>query len=208
MGTNYKYIKKLTIPDTATFINDEAFCGLTNLTDITIPQSVCYIGAGAFRNCRQLSNVHLPDILPVIRAETFNGCHHLQKVDFPSTLMSIEEKAFEYCYRLKTANFPASLNIGKCDPGLLFSLQDFFDIRHRFVGSALRSAGYVKKHRGININHGNIRISEYSRKLPVCGYTYRNADPVFLFRSGLRRRFRILECVPYRIFRTEQGVSL
>ena len=111
MGANYKYIKKLTIPETATFINDEAFCGLTNLTDITIPQSVCYIGAGAFRNCRQLSNVHLPDILPVIRAETFNGCHHLQKVDFPSTLMSIEEKAFEYCYRLKTANFPASLNI-------------------------------------------------------------------------------------------------
>ena len=111
MGASHKFIKKLTIPDTATFINDEAFCGLTNLTDITIPQSVCYIGAGAFRKCRQLSNVHLPDILPVIRAETFNGCHHLQKVDFPSTLMSIEEKAFEYCYRLQAVNFPASLNI-------------------------------------------------------------------------------------------------
>ena len=111
MGTNYKYIKKLTIPDTATFINDEAFCGLTNLTDITIPQSVCYIGAKAFENCRQLRSIHLPDILPVIRTETFKGCHHLQQVDFPSTLMSIEEKAFAYCYRLQTVNFPASLNI-------------------------------------------------------------------------------------------------
>ena len=111
MGTNYKYIKKLTIPDTATFINDEAFCGLTNLTDITIPQSVCYIGASAFEDCHQLKSIHLPDILPVIRTETFSGCHHLQQVNFPSTLMSIEEKAFIYCYRLQTVNFPASLNI-------------------------------------------------------------------------------------------------
>ncbi len=111
MGTNYKYIKKLTIPDTATFINDEAFCGLTNLTDITIPQSVCYIGASAFKNCQQLRSIHLPDLLPVLRSETFSDCHHLQQVDFPTNLMSIEEKAFANCYRLQTVNFPASLNI-------------------------------------------------------------------------------------------------
>ena len=111
MGTNYKYIKKLTIPDTATFINDEAFCGLTNLTDITIPQSVCYIGASAFEDCHQLRSVHLPDILPVVRYATFRNCHHLQKIDFPSTLIGIEEEAFAKCYRLKTVSFPESLKL-------------------------------------------------------------------------------------------------
>ncbi len=109
MGTNIRYVHQLKIPQTVRFINDMAFSGMINLTEITVPQWVGYIGAGAFSKCRKLRTILLPDPLVVIRSETFHDCHHLKHVKMPMNLLTIEEKAFANCYRLKAISFPASL---------------------------------------------------------------------------------------------------
>ena len=109
MGTSCRYVHQLKIPQTVEFINDMAFSGMINLTEITVPQRVAYIGAGAFSNCRKLETIQLPDPLMVIWSETFHDCHHLKYVKMPLNLLTIEEKAFANCYRLKSISFPASL---------------------------------------------------------------------------------------------------
>ena len=109
MRTTCRYARRMEIPQTVKFINDMAFSGMINLTEITVPHSVIYIGAGAFSNCRKLESIRLPDLLMVIRKETFCDCHHLQQVHMPQNLVSIEEHAFTKCYRLQTVCFPESL---------------------------------------------------------------------------------------------------
>lgn len=109
MGVDNKHITKVNIPDTATYIKEYAFCGLTSLAEITLPENLAYVGNAAFKACEQLHTVHIHSQLTVINPETFCGCHHLKQVEFPSSLLIIGAQAFAGCYRLQQISFPASL---------------------------------------------------------------------------------------------------
>ena len=50
----------LILPNTVTYINDEAFAYNDTLTSIQIPDGVTYIGYWAFDNCNYLEKTNIP----------------------------------------------------------------------------------------------------------------------------------------------------
>ena len=125
----------LTLPNTVTYIADNAF-GNKNIKSINLSDSsITYIGKSAFAHC-SLTNIDLPDCLTYIGDYAFsssdltsikipNGvtsigehtfwcCYDLTNVELPNSITTIGDAAFAVCESLKTINLPDSLiYIGK-----------------------------------------------------------------------------------------------
>lgn len=87
-----------TIPDNVEKIEDFAFDGCTNLTNIEIPNSVTSIGECAFM-C----------------------CYHLENINIPSSVVSIGTNAFYMCISLKSINVDKNNTNFISENGALFN---------------------------------------------------------------------------------------
>lgn len=67
----------ITLPDTITTIDSNAFSGCCSLHSVILPDSVTEIGERAFADCSYLVRVTLPDSVTKIGAHAFDGCHRL-----------------------------------------------------------------------------------------------------------------------------------
>ena len=65
----------LTIPNSVTSIEDEAFGGCESLQSVTIPNSVKSIGNRAFCLCRSLQSITIPNSVRNIGNNAFRGCN-------------------------------------------------------------------------------------------------------------------------------------
>lgn len=111
-GSGFSDCKKLvgiTIPDSVTHIQYNAFWGCYNLTSITIPDSVTNIGDKAFVGCSKLESVNIPNGVKWIKEGTFAGCNKLTSITIPVTVTSIEKEAFKNCSSLTSITIPASV---------------------------------------------------------------------------------------------------
>ena len=61
----------VTIPDTVTVVEDEAFSDCKNLTNIIIPDSITTIKYGAFSYCSKLTDVVIPEEHQIFAPETY-----------------------------------------------------------------------------------------------------------------------------------------
>ena len=64
----------LTPPSGLTEIGEEAFAGMTSVTDVTLPEGLCRIGASAFSGCASLGTVYIPTSVDSIADDAFSGC--------------------------------------------------------------------------------------------------------------------------------------
>lgn len=102
-------LQNLTIPKSieyegcefaVTNIDNRAFAGCENLTDITIPDSVTSIGESAFEDCTSLTNITIPNSLEIIGDYLFSGCTCLTSVVIPDSVTNIGGHAFSGCTNL------------------------------------------------------------------------------------------------------------
>lgn len=108
-GSNHAFI-----PQGVSKIAENAFSGLTGITEIHIPQDVTYIGDKAFFHCSRLTEVLIPDVIKHIGEDAFKGCPvilegttriedfcfsgvEFSKVVIPSSVTEIGEDAFTGC---------------------------------------------------------------------------------------------------------------
>jgi hypothetical protein len=70
----------VSIPDSVTSIEDEAFYGCVNLAGITIPGSITNIGVGAFNSCFSLTNISIPASVISIGDYAFIFCTNLTAI--------------------------------------------------------------------------------------------------------------------------------
>ena len=98
---------KLKVPLMIEQINDYAFEGCTQLTDINIP-SVTNIGNSAFEGCTSLSKVNLINV-NTIGYSAFNNCASLISINIPKTIQLIGNTAFRGCSSLKL------IDLSKCN---------------------------------------------------------------------------------------------
>jgi hypothetical protein len=102
-GTNAVFsssVLSVTIPNSVTSIEDDAFFECSGLTNVTIPDSVTGFGASVFFECSDLTNVTLPNSITSIGYEAFYDCYDLTNINIPDSVTSIGESAFEDCYDL------------------------------------------------------------------------------------------------------------
>lgn len=79
------------VSDTVTRIEDRAFIGCANLTEITIPEGVKYIGELAFGTCYGLTEIQIPDGVMTLGESAFNGCKALTNITIPSSVTSLPD---------------------------------------------------------------------------------------------------------------------
>lgn len=66
--------KKVIIPDYITHIKENAFTGISNLTNVLIPESVVSIGFHAFTDCISLRHIIIPKTVKQLSKDSFFNC--------------------------------------------------------------------------------------------------------------------------------------
>ena len=98
-------IKRLTIPQSVTVIDDGAFMGCVRLSGIEMPEGVTTIGEEAFRGCSSLTGLHLPDTVTAIGSRAFEGCSNLSEIRIPDNAVLIGANPVSACPNLKRILF-------------------------------------------------------------------------------------------------------
>lgn len=124
-------IKEIKIPNTVTYIGNNAFRECDNLKTLTIPGSVKNISknivadsknlekvelkkgvttleAGAFENCGA-KTVILPNTITTIKKSAFEDADNLEEIDIPNKIKRIPDRAFAKCDKLRTVNLGANI---------------------------------------------------------------------------------------------------
>jgi len=101
----------VTIPDSVTFIKEQAFYCCKQLESVVIPDGVTSIGERAFGTCKNLKNVAMSQGVTSIGKYAFAGCEGLESITIPDSVKSIGEWSFQGCTSLKSITIPDSVTI-------------------------------------------------------------------------------------------------
>ena len=86
----------ITVPNTVTNIDADAFEYCEKITELTILGSITSIGNYAFYQSK-ITSITLPNTLTTIGEDAFGECSLLTSFTIPSSVTSIGDYAFEYC---------------------------------------------------------------------------------------------------------------
>lgn len=101
---NNTYIKKIILSN-VDLIEDSAFYGCTNLSEIVFGEYYYFIHSDAFSGCTSLKEIKIPEGVSQIMPGTFSDCTSLEYVEIPSSVSCIHEYAFSNCTSLKRVVF-------------------------------------------------------------------------------------------------------
>lgn len=73
-------LTSVTIPNSVTLIDLDAFRGCSSLASIDIPNTVTQIGGGAFGECSSLTSVFIPATVTKLGVNPFLGCSGLESI--------------------------------------------------------------------------------------------------------------------------------
>ena len=140
-------LKSVHIPDSVTYIGDQAFSKCNVLTDAEIPAYVEHIGTCAFAYTglasinipetlseiapgafgkTAITAINIPDSVTTIGAEAFAYCENLISVDIPDSVTSIEMGAFHNCTNLASVTLPEELET--IEEGVFIGCKSLTDI--------------------------------------------------------------------------------
>lgn len=92
----YSGIESVSIPETVTRIEEQAFAFCSKLITVIIPNSVTYIGFYAFE-CSGIVSVTIGDGVTHIDNKAFSSCRSLSTVSIGKSVEKIGKRAFEEC---------------------------------------------------------------------------------------------------------------
>ena len=101
-------ITNINLPDSITYIGNNAFSYCTNLKEVNLPNSITFIGGNAFWSCTNLEKVSLPSNLDRISGGAFNNTA-IREIMIPDSVTAIETCAFRFCKDLKYIKFSKNL---------------------------------------------------------------------------------------------------
>ena len=120
-----KEYKSVTIPETVTKIDKEAFNGCSELESIYIPNSVKEIDEGAFYECYSLTDIHLPEGLTALNKNVLYNCTEIKNLTIPESVKKIYTNALGG-YSKETFNVPKNVSgISSSAFGIMNDLKNF-----------------------------------------------------------------------------------
>ena len=78
----------------------------TDIVSISLPNTCTSIDIEAFRYCKKLQSINIPEGVTSISYSTFEGCSSLTQVNIPDGVTSIGSSAFENCSSLSHITIP------------------------------------------------------------------------------------------------------
>ncbi len=105
----YRYIRKITLPDTIATIGKYAFHACYGISSIVIPDNVTIIEDNAFSYCTGILSLEIPDGVTSIGDHAFDYCIALKSITIPESVKSIGNAAFQYCQRLESITLPSGI---------------------------------------------------------------------------------------------------
>lgn len=169
-------ITELVLPDSLTFIGEQAFSGCKALSSIDFGKGLSQIGDSArnkfvFSDCHELKKLHIPSNIKSIGPSAFSNCSSLQEAIFDEGVEMIDESAFSWCESAKTIAFPESLR---------YVYQNAFSkaskiITKDYLPDGLFNAAFVADTPSENNMYDIVEITDGKYKLFLPRYLGRNA---------------------------------
>lgn len=169
-------ITELVLPDSLTFIGEQAFSGCKALSSIDFGKGLSQIGDSArnkfvFSDCHELKKLHIPSNIKSIGSSAFSNCSSLQEIIFDEGVEMIDESAFSWCESAKTIAFPESLR---------YMYQNAFSkankiITKDYLPDGLFDAAFVADTPSENNMYDIVEITDGKYKLFLPRYLGRNA---------------------------------
>lgn len=106
---NCDFLNNAVIPASTEFITGELFMN-TSLKKFSLPESVSFIGDNAFSGCKSLAELNFRDKIREIGASAFEGCSSLSEMKLPESVELIKNRAFYNCSGMQTFESLGSLN--------------------------------------------------------------------------------------------------
>ena len=91
---DHNEIESVTLPDSVTVIEANAFLGCDAMKSMNIPQGVKKIGDNAFLCCESLKEIVIPDSVTELGMWCFSECKSLRTVSIPDSIRNIGALAF------------------------------------------------------------------------------------------------------------------
>ena len=88
----------VTLPDTLTSIDENAFYECEKLESVIIPNGVKSIGKSAFEGCRKLKSITIPESIESIGTNAFFDCIAMTSATLPKSNIKIGDYAIGYYY--------------------------------------------------------------------------------------------------------------
>ena len=95
-------VTSISIPNSVTLIEDNAFEQIDNLTTVSLPEGITSLGDNIFYDCPNLKNVTLPNSITSLGEGTFEDCTSLENIILPTSLTTIDDSLFRGCTSLKS----------------------------------------------------------------------------------------------------------
>ena len=109
LGCSYFKKGELVLPDSITYIGNDAFSECSDLTSIIIPDSVTYIGSHAFYGCTGLTSIVIPDSVTRIEGCAFQLCTGLTSITISDSVTELWDGVFSDCRSLINISIPGSV---------------------------------------------------------------------------------------------------
>ena len=181
-------LRTVTIGNKVETIGDETFRDCTSLQKVTIGNNVKTIGAKAFENCTGLTDIIIPDKVTEIGNGAFYGCVGITSINLGKSVETIGASAFEKCSSLESIIIPNNVKqtsysaLDYCTSLKSITLPNTIDVIPDFIGCEQLS--------DINFegtNHEWEKILGYNGYIDINNYKYKNANVHFLKKVSLSK---------------------
>ena len=107
--SGFSALESAVLPDSVTYIGDSAFADCTSLKSVSTPSFATYIGNYAFFNCGSLESITIPNGVGIVHMQTFRNCTSLKSIVIPEGVTDIYPAAFSGCTSLESVVFASSV---------------------------------------------------------------------------------------------------
>ncbi len=101
-------IKSISLPETITVIEDNAFYG-SSLVTASLNEGLNKIGAQAFSSSNRLKNIVIPSTVTEIGERAFQDCYSIEEIVVPNGVTVLGDRTFAFCWSLKSVILPNGL---------------------------------------------------------------------------------------------------
>lgn len=106
-------IRNITIPESVTYIGENAFAGCSSLEQLSLPTTIEHIGDNAFASCSSLVEVTLPDSIAFLGEGVFSDCSSLSYAELSDSIIDLPKNTFKNCVALSDIDLKSISTIGE-----------------------------------------------------------------------------------------------